>query len=149
MNSLENHAVNHEEEKERLQWEGFPEEEGFVVYKSLEPFDACAATFSDVSYSASSAQNPSNVNVWRLSSRANVRINSRGEPQPTSRRHFTAQKSRQAECVIQVMHAAASLLLLVLVVVVLRRSFHEKRCRNIIKTDTKWCNFFNVPTAEF
>jgi len=56
VNSLENHAVNHEEEKERLQWEGFPEEEGFVVYKSLEPFDACAATFSDVSYSASSAQ---------------------------------------------------------------------------------------------
>ena len=96
-----------------------------------------------------SAQNQSNVNVWRLSSRANVRINSRGEPQPTSRRHFTAQKSRQAECVVQVMHAAASLLLLVVVVVVLRRSFHEKRCRNIIKTDTKWCNFFNVPTAEF
>jgi len=47
------------------------------------------------------------------------------------------------------MHAAASLLLLVVVVVVLRRSFREKRCRNIIKTDTKWCNFFNVPTAEF
>jgi len=47
------------------------------------------------------------------------------------------------------MHAAASLLLLLLLLVVLRRSFHEKRCRNIIKTDTKWCKFFNVPTAEF
>jgi len=47
------------------------------------------------------------------------------------------------------MHAAASLLLLLVLVVVLRRSFREKRCRNIIKTDTKWCNFFNVPTAEF
>jgi len=46
------------------------------------------------------------------------------------------------------MHAAASLLLLLLLLVMLRRSFHEKRCRNIIKTDTKWCNFFNVPTAE-
>jgi len=47
------------------------------------------------------------------------------------------------------MHAAASLRLLLLVLRLLRRSFHEKRCRNIIKTDTKWCNFFNVPTAEF
>jgi len=59
VNSLENNAVNHEEEKERLhEWEGSPEEEGFVVYKSLEPFDACAATFSDVSYSAGERTKP-------------------------------------------------------------------------------------------
>ena len=140
MNSLENHAVNHEEEKERLQWEGFPEEEGLSFINPSSRLTRVPQPSATLAIPRASAQNQSNVNVWRLSSRANVRINSRGEPQPTSRRHFTAQKSRQAECVIQVMHAAASLL---------RRSFHEKRCRNIIKTDTKWCNFFNVPTAEF
>jgi len=29
VNSLENHVVSPEEEKERLQWEGFAENEGF------------------------------------------------------------------------------------------------------------------------
>ena len=31
--SLENHVVSHEEGKERLQWEGFAEKEGFSGFK--------------------------------------------------------------------------------------------------------------------